>query len=331
MLGDLRSLLRIVSALSAVAALAACTSSGSVKQGNGPELVDSEEALVMPPPGGPAIVGVIGRTRGNGVEQTISLATSSTVQGQNYFKIAFYGSSGSHDGPAMTYRGLNEGDLRREIARAAPGVPLVRSTAFLQNAYGPFGYASGRSSSGEACLYGWQQIRSRSTGSGMGRDFGMIQIRVRICDNQATERQLLTVMYGYTVTGGFQGEIWNPYGRPGGVDSRIGQTGQPIYPAAETVSQNISFGYSPPVATARQATPVRAEVVRETSPSVPVERSNGPRVPLPEIGAAPAAPVQSSSAVALPGKASGGETVNVPSPDCIGATVMMAACSTKGN
>lgn len=331
MLGDLRSLLRIVSALSAVVVLAACTSSGSVKQGNGPELVDNEEALVMPPPGGPAIVGVIGRTRGNGVEQTVSLATSSTVQGQNYFKVAFYGSSGSQNGPAMTYRGLNEGDLLREIARAAPGVPLVRSTAFLQNAYGPFGYAFGRSRGGEACLYGWQQIRSRGTGSGMGRDFGMIQIRVRICDSQATERQLLAVMYGYTVTGGFQGEIWNPYGRPGGVDSRIGQTGQPIYPAAETVPQNISFGYSPPVASTRQSTPVRREVVRETSPSVPVERSNGPRVPLPEIGAAPAAPVQSSPVMAVSGKASGGETVTVPSPDCIGATVMTAACSTKGN
>ncbi len=329
MLGDFRSLLRIVSALSAVAALAACTSSGSVKQGSGPELVDNEEALVMPPPGGPAIVGVIGRTRGNGAEQTISLATSSTVQGQNYLKIAFFGGSGSQDGPSMTYRSLSEGDLRREIARAAPGVPLVRSTAFLQNAYGPFGYAFGRSRSGDACLYGWQQIRSRN-GSGIGRDFGMIQIRVRLCDIQATERQLLAVMYGYTVTGGFQGEIWNPYGRPGGVDSRIGQTGQPIYPAAEAVPQTISFGYSSPVATTRPATPVRAKV-REASPSVPAERIDGPRVPLPEIGAAPAAPVQSSSAVAVPGKASGGETVTVPSPDCIGATVMTAACSTKGN
>jgi len=331
LLGDLRSLLRIVSALSAVAMLAACTSSGSVKQGNGPELVDKEEALVMPPPGGPAIVGVIGRTHGNGVEQTVSLATSSTVPGQNYFRIAFYGSSGSQEGPELSYRSLNEGDLRREIVRAAPGVPFVRSSAFLQNAYGPFGYASGRSRSGEACLYGWQQIRSRSTSSGIGRDLGMIQIRVRICDSHATERQLLAVMYGYTVTGGFQGEIWNPYGRPGGVDSRIGQTGQPIYPAAETGPQNISFGYSPTVGTIRPATPMRAEVVHETGPSVPVKRSNGPRVPLPEIGVAPASPVQSSPAVAVSGKASGGEAVTVPSPDCIGTTVLTVACSTKGN
>ena len=44
------------------------------------------------------------------------------------------------------------------------------------------------------------------------RNFGMIQVRLRLCDARASERQLFGVMYGYTIIGTLNGEIWNPYG-----------------------------------------------------------------------------------------------------------------------
>ncbi len=330
LLADFCSLSRLVSTLSVVAALAGCSSSGSVRQTNGPELMQKEEALVMPPPGGPAIVGVVGRARGNGEQQTVYLATSSSVPGQNYFRIEFHGGSGAADAPGLAYRTLSEASLRREMAAAIPSARLVRSSEFLQNAYGPFGYAAGRGASGDACLYGWQQIRSRSTSGGIGRDFGMIQIRVRLCDSHATERQLLNVMYGYTVTGSFAGEIWNPYGRPGEVDSRIGQTGKPIYPAADAPPQAMTFGYSPPARTFRPAVPERmADAGGESAPAA-VTRIEGPRVPLPEPGTAAAQAVPSPAPAAEAGKVAGAAAVIVPSPDCIGATVMKAACTNKG-
>ena len=74
---------KTISVVAILAMIAGCTSTGEVRQPAGPESVEPEKALVLPPPGGPSIVSVIERKRGNGVEQTISLFTSSSVPGQN--------------------------------------------------------------------------------------------------------------------------------------------------------------------------------------------------------------------------------------------------------
>ncbi|MGK6314131.1 cellulose biosynthesis protein BcsN [Neorhizobium sp. DT-125] len=303
--------------LGAVATLAACGTTGSIGQPPGPQLVASEKALIMPPPGGPAIVGVVERVRGNGVEQTVALSTSSRIPGQNYLKVHFFGPQGSTpDTPAATFRTINESDLRREIARAAPGVSMVRATTFLQNTYGPFGYASGRSQGGDTCLFAWQQIRSPSTSSGIGRDFGMIQVRLRLCDRQAPARQMLNVMYGFTIVGTFQGAAWNPYGRAAGADKRLGRTGQPIYPEGQFSQGPIPLGYGISSGITRSV-PARRKAVVQASPA-PAQAAApaGPRVPLPNLGAG----VSTGSSSPEP------TGTIVPSPDCIGAAAMTAAC-----
>jgi hypothetical protein len=166
-----------------------------------PALVADEQALALPPPRAvPAIIGVVERTRGNGVEQTISLATTARVTGQNYLKIEFYGPDVSR-GESATFRTINERAILGEAAAAVPGVRLARRSTFLQNSYGPFAYAAGRSAFGDTCIYAWQQIRAGTASDGIGRNFGTIQVRWRLCDAFASEEQLLSAIYGYTITG----------------------------------------------------------------------------------------------------------------------------------
>ncbi|WP_377404840.1 cellulose biosynthesis protein BcsN [Rhizobium helianthi] len=330
--------------LALLLALAGCGTTGGVRPPSGPELVAAEKALLIPPPGGPAIVGVVQSSHANGVEQTISLATTSRVPGQNYFKVTFNGGRQAGEPTDLAYRSVSETAIRREMAAAVPGVRLNRSSLYLQNAYGPFGYASGLSLAGDACLYGWQQIRSRSTGSGIGRDFGMIQVRLRLCDSRSTENELLSVLYGYTIVGTFQGEIWNPYGSPGPVDPRLGLTGQPIYPTPNVTARNLAFGYStadlmatssirPGPAAPGPATPVPAAAAAQSRMDLDKVTANQATLSAPNttIGAAVRVPAPPSFGSET---APGGNTtaITVPSPECLGSAAgKSSACNNKGS
>jgi hypothetical protein len=323
--------LRLI-ALAGLAGLAAgCTSTGSVRLPNTAQTVASEQALALPPPGGPSIVSVVEHKRGNGVEQTISLFTSSSVPGQNFLKVQFLGASGANPGAGSApYRMFSETGLSREMFAAVPGVPLVRSATFLQNSYGPFGYASGRSRSGDTCLYAWQQIRSSRSAQTQARNFGMIQVRLRLCDERATERQLLAIVYGYTVIGTFNGEIWNPLGMTQGVDPALGRTGNPIYPDDGGFrSSPMAIGYEPAPTAVRPAT-VRRVAAPAPAQAPPLPPQIGPRVPAPDMSEREPAgdPATTAVSMAAPGQvqAMTASGVTVPSPDCIGDAATTAAC-----
>lgn len=319
--------MRLLGLISVVAAvlLAGCVStSGSVRQPSAPETVASEKALILPPPGGPAIVSVVETRRGNGVEQMLWLSTSSSVPGQNFLKVQFYGASGSNPGAGGdSYKMINERGVSREAWVAAPGVAMARNYTFLQNNYGPFAYAAGRSRAGDTCLYGWQQIRSNQAAHSQARNFGMIQVRLRLCDGRASERQLLSVMYAYTLIGTLNGEIWNPYGEVKGADEVLGRAGSPVYPDDGGPRQGaIEIGYEPaPTAVRRRQRQVKAPVTATTPTPV------GVRVPLPdeafETPGASTQPMPAPDPVQQAAKAGG---ITVPSPDCIGDVAMTAAC-----
>ncbi len=330
------------------AILAGCQTTTAVKTPAATELVAPEKALIMPPPGGLAMVGVVANAYGNGVEQTVWLATSSSVIGQNYLKIRYNGGSAAETG-SLGYKTITESSLRSERISAIPGVRLTVSNNFLRNAYGPIGYASGKSAAGDTCLFGWQQIRSRPTGSGMGRDFGMIQVRARLCDRTASERELLNFMYGYTITGTFQGQIWNPYGAPAPVPDSFAYVGQQVLPPADVVPASYSFGYRPQVPVVTR-TPVRREPLAPVvAPAAPEPRPvtvivPGPIVPGPgpALGAGPALQPQMApsaaatrttptAAVAAPPAATvAAPAAHVPSPHCLDpATAAACAANNK--
>ncbi|ARM87841.1 hypothetical protein RHEC894_CH01509 [Rhizobium sp. CIAT894] len=320
---------KTISLMAVLSTMAGCTSTGGVRQPSGPETVAPEKALVLPPPGGPSIVSVVERKRGNGVEQTVSLFTSSSVPGQNFLKVQFLGASGANPGAGDAgFSMINESGIRREVARAAPGVPMATSATFLQNAYGPFGYASGRSPAGDSCIYAWQQIRSSVNAMSQARNFGMIQLRLRLCDARASERQLLGIVYGYTVTGTFDGATWNPYGNPPPADVALGRTGAPVYPdegGYRPSPMPIGYEPAPAIGSRPRVVPVRSAPASQpaggaTSLPAPI----GPRVPLPgDAPQASARPAVVTEPVEQSARAIG---VTVPSPDCIGDVAMTAAC-----
>jgi hypothetical protein len=308
--------------------MAGCTSTGNVRQPSAPETVAPEKALVLPPPGGPSIVSVVERKRGNGVEQTISLFTSSSVPGQNSLKVQFFGASGANPGIGNAgFSKINESGIAREVSRSAPGVRMATSATFLQNAYGPFGYASGRSRAGDTCVYAWQQIRSSTNANTQARNFGMIQLRLRLCDARASERQLLGIVYGYTVTGTFDGEVWNPYGNPPPADVALGRTGAPIYPdegGYRASPMPIGYEPAPAIVTQPRAAVRSASTAQPAQGVAPVPAPIGPRVPLP--GEAPQTSARPAAAVAPIEQSVRAIGVTVPSPDCIGDAAMTAAC-----
>jgi hypothetical protein len=320
---------KTISLVAVAGMMAGCTSTGGVRQPSGPETVAPEKALVLPPPGGPSIVSVVERKSGNGVEQNISLFTSSSVPGQNFLKVQFFGASGANPGVGNAgFSMINESGIAREVARSAPGVPMATSATFLQNSYGPFGYASGRSQAGDTCIYAWQQIRSSVAANTQARNFGMIQLRLRLCDARASERQLLGIVYGYTVTGTFDGEIWNPYGHAPPADAALGRPGQPIYPDEDGYRASpMPIGYEPaPALVSRpRAAPVRSSSAAQPAQGVaPLPAPVGPRVPLP--GETPQTNAKPDAA-AVPGDQSARAIgAAVPSPDCIGDAAMTAAC-----
>jgi hypothetical protein len=292
--------------VSAASIISGCASRDGIRVPDSAATVSSDKAFALPPPGGPAIVNVIERNFSNAVRQDIFLFTSAAAPGQNVLRISFFGPVGLDydDREGLPYTSLRDSDIDREMRREVPGVALARSPYYVQNNYGPFGYATGRSRSGDTCLYAWQQIRSSGNGQSAFQNRGTIQVRLRLCDTRATEQQLLNVMYGYTIVGTFPAEGWNPYDTPPKVDPALGRTGTPIYPGAPATTTNPAPpGLRPLTVTSVAASPRPASV---RASRVPVQRPNPEPRPTGPMVPSPVSPDQG----AKPG------SVTVPAPDC---------------
>ena len=310
---------------------AGCTTTGQVRQSIGVETIAADKALAFPPPGGPAIVNVVERRRAKDVEQTISLYTSSSVPGQNFLKVQFLGITGSNPGlGSRPFETVSEGAIAREMAAAIPGVRLSRSAIFVQNSYGPFGYASGQSRAGDTCLYAWQQVKAGFAPSQEQRNFGMVQVRIRLCDAHATERQLLSTVYGYTIAGHFAGAALNPFGGPRGADAVLGKPGELVYPDATTYrAAPIGIGYQNRPATARTVVIRRPAAMQPQPPVQPtLPPMIGPRVPLPDGQGVPPQTNGASgpTSIGQPPSINTASNIVVPLPDCNGEAGISQEC-----
>lgn len=234
----------------------------------------AEDAVAMPPPGDLAIVNIVEKRFSNALQQEIFLSTSSSVPGQNVMSVQFFGTrnpSTYMDDP-LAFIQMTESRIDSEMRGTLPGIRMVRSPLLVQNDYGAFGYAFGRASDTELCMYGWQQIRSPSGSVSPLANYGAIHIRVRLCETGATEDKLLSFMYGFSITGSLDDPGWNPYGTPAPVSDRLGRTGEPIYPPSAGRSPLQESGISPiPSVAAREARPARpARAAGETrQPAAP--------------------------------------------------------------
>lgn len=295
-----------VLAVVTVMAAAGCTTRPGVGVATMSAIVPASSALVLPAPGTYSIVSVVQRQYTNAVEQQVALSTSATTSGQNFLSIQAFGPAQTVAMPAGTlaFKPVRHSAIRAEIRTYFPGRSLPISSNFVRNGYGPFGYAYGRGAGDDGCLYGWQQIRSDVADRDRMRDLGMIQIRLRVCQAGASEKDLVEMMYGYTIVGGFSGATWNPYGTPASVDSQVGG-GEPLrvpfeerkVPVAARTQQRV-----PATHRAEESTPVRKVEATDTS--------NGVIVPSPTGGTA----------------ASESEAVVVPSPVCVTGAAGSATC-----
>ncbi len=183
-------------------------------------IVPASSALVVPAPGTSSIVSVVQRQYTNAVEQQVALSTSAATSGQNFLSIQAFGpvETVAMPGGTLAFKPVRHSAIQSEIRTYFPGRALAISSNFVRNGYGPFGYAYGRGAGNDGCLYGWQQIRSDEADRNKLNSLGMIQIRLRVCEAGASEKDLVELMYGYTIVGGFAGATWNPYGKPAPVD-----------------------------------------------------------------------------------------------------------------
>jgi hypothetical protein len=239
-----------------VLAAGACTTRSEIGFATLMNEVPATRAIIVPPPGGPSIVAVLQRSYQNGVSQEIALSTASLTPGQNAFYVSL----------ATGSRGLSEIDdilslpasitqdrVAGEMEERLPGIEMQTSLVYVQNKYGPFGFATGRSASGDTCLYAWQRIEPDEPAIFVPG--GVISIRLRLCDAAATQEQLLRSMYGFTISAYYMSGSWNPYGSPPPVPAQLGQIDAPIYP--------LGMGAAPPLAVMRQQ---RIRVGRTTTP-----------------------------------------------------------------
>lgn len=168
--------------------LVGCAAREGVRTMSGAALVPTENALILPPPGGPAVLNVVERRFANSIAQDVFLHTSASTPGQNFLKAQFFGPMETVFGQqSSAYLPVRSSQMMREARRAVPGAALTQSPYFLQNSYGPFGYAFGRGRGDDACLYAWQQIRPPQHRRSPLQNHGTIQVRVRYCAAGATE------------------------------------------------------------------------------------------------------------------------------------------------
>ncbi len=253
--------------------LAACSQGAEIDTGSTVRSTSPSSAFVLPPPGGPAIVSVVERRYANATEQEISLATNATTAGQNWFRVRMFGPVDPRRAgqTALSTKPISLGHMNSEARAALPAASMARSPYYVPNRYGPFGYSLGRSGR-DLCLYGWQNIRSRPALIGNN---GAIDIRVRLCKAEGSEQELLSVMYGYTVSAYFGDGNWNPYGHPPSPSPTLGQAGAEIYPLGLPRAEGTWTEPPPPPQAPRRA------AIRQPA-AVPLQPTpRGPMVPPP--------------------------------------------------
>jgi hypothetical protein len=226
-------------AAAAVSLLSACAGPTDLRRASLAERAGPAQAIAVPPPGGPAIVDVIERQYANALQQDIILGANSSVSGQNVLRVQLFGPTGMEAGQTtLSNLPLTESMVRREMRAAVPGVAMQISPLYAQNSYGPFGYAIGRSGR-DLCIYAWQRVRGPERAAPFSQR-GSVQTRLRLCQAGASEQQLLSVMYGYTITAGFGAASWNPFGEAAPPDPRLGMTGSQIFPVGAAWNETVA-------------------------------------------------------------------------------------------
>lgn len=284
----------------AMVLLAACSTTKELPVTEA-RLIASTDAMIIPPPGGPAIVSVVGSQFSNAIKQDIFLATDARTPGENKIQvIQFVGKGGGGDS-RLTDVPFTQVNLTEEALAAWPGSGMAVSPYFVQNAYGPFGYAIGKPATGDTCIYAWQRIAPTLKPSG-AIDRGAVAIRLQLCRRGASEQQMVEVMYKLRL----DSSVFPPRRAP----AAIGAIGAPIRPInaegfAEVIPTSEPVTAPPARAPRRVATPAPAPA---PAILVPAPAAGTPIVPSP-VGA-----TRGATGPTVPRPPAAAPRVLVPSP-----------------
>ena len=303
-----------VALLSAVM-LAACAKGGELRSDDQTRMVPTEKAFALPEAGGPEVTAVLERRYSNATEQDVLLATSAATPGQNMLRIQIFGPVNT---ALSTKDSLRPGylparNINAEMRELFPGVRMQTSAFYVQNKYGPFGYAVGRASSGDTCFFGWQRLTSTGMAQTWIGNKGSIQVRLRLCDQNASEQRLLQSMYGFTINASFKDKNWNPYGVPLPPSETLGRGGAPMYPVRAARFETVTEPVAEPSAPPRRRATSKQRAATDLPPRLPPPI--GPVIPLPpgsEVPASSGASVIRAPAATLPS----GSSPLVPPPPC---------------
>ncbi|MEJ8473803.1 cellulose biosynthesis protein BcsN [Roseibium algae] len=268
--------------------MAGCAKSPKVELLSNANTVSTNQAFATPPPGGPAVLGIIETSFTNGTQQDITLATEGNTPGQNLVRVQIIGvaSNSITNGSSLSERIPTQDDISREIVEFLPGMTITRSPYFLQNKYGPFSYAAGRSAQGDTCLYAWQRMGHQAPKQSVFSPRGVVQIRLRLCDPVKSEQDLLSTMYGININVAVSKATWNPYGSPLPPPVGLGRTGSPINPLADNFPGVVPKRTGAPRAQARRA-PARTQKPAATVKTLEVPHPKvalkAPSAPTPDV------------------------------------------------
>lgn len=283
------------------AALAGCATKPTMPVSEA-EIVRPSKAVILPPPGGPAIITVVSTTYPNAIRQDISLATEAQSIGENKISvIRFTGKGGDGSDAALKDIPFTQVNLTEEALAAWPGSGMAVSPYFVQNAYGPFGYAIAKPANGDSCLYAWQRIEPTLRPSG-AVDRGTIIIRVQVCRRGVSEEALLDIMYRLRLNT----DVFPPSAAP----YAIGRIGAPIKPlGAEGFAEVIPTSRPAPVARPAPTRPAQPVQTVQATTVIPTPPPGAPIVPAPggtttNIGGG--TPRPNSTSVTVPSPLSGG-------------------------
>lgn len=284
-------LARAVGCVVLAAALAGCASTRAVQEPRTATTVPLSEAMIFPPPGGPALLSIVETNYANAVHQEIALATNARTAGENRITITrFLAEGGTGDMGELADPLPAQIDLYAEAAAAWPDVQLLRSPFYVQNAYGPFGYAVGGAPTGDTCVYAWQRIAPTLRPSGRV-DRGAVSIRLQLCDRTSSEQALLRIMY--------EMRLRDPVFEPWRASPLIGAGGAPILPqSSEGVLNVLDLPEAQPPRQRTQQPSQPATPAPAPAPTpAPLPAPTGPTVPLPGGGGGSVQPPGSGTVV----------------------------------
>lgn len=181
----------------------------------------------LPAQAGP-VVSVVEERRANGLVQDIVLAGEDSQYGENKISItAVTGSDFQRKWLIPNQASISpvtETDVAQEIEEVFPNMKMGVGDTLERNAYGPFGYAVGKSGK-VGCMYAWQTIgreeRMKLFPDGLSSTNMPAAIRVKLCRAGANPMAMVTLMRQLTIGGAGYG----------GAPTSMAMAGGPAYGA----------------------------------------------------------------------------------------------------